>query len=119
MKWVEVSLAIGNEQLQQMENAARRSPNSEVCGLLYADAFIPLNNISNHNRSFRANPSDLAYVLATRGEPPAIFHTHPSGDLLPSEADKSEWFYFGSVIVIGALRDERLQLKSYRIITRN
>ena len=87
--------------IQALKAHAVTSPNSEVCGFVYRDRYVPLLNISGDSCSFHADPRQLAQVLAAYGEPEGIFHTHPGGNLQPSARDRSQFYYPGSTMIVG------------------
>ena len=96
-----------------MEKHALSMPDREVCGFVYQNLYYPLRNVMDSDRSFYADPVEVAYALAHFGEPSAIFHTHPTGFDSPSETDKKLTYYTNSTILIGTLCDGKLNLKEY------
>ena len=106
---------ISPELLRQMESAVDCSPGEEVCGLLYRDRYVPLRNLAGKRGEFFADPVGLALCLGRHGEPIAVFHSHPNGNLSISQQDRNHWFYRKSTIIIGALQSGRLRVKAYRL----
>ncbi len=100
------------EVLLQMEVHASSSP-SEVCGLVYEQLYLPLENVSGSDDRFFGSPAELARALSSYGEPVAIFHTHPNGNLQLSSADKKMWYYSNSTMIVGCIRNGRLHWKVY------
>jgi proteasome lid subunit RPN8/RPN11 len=100
------------EVLLQMENHASSS-SREVCGLIYDHGYVPIRNISNANDRFYGDPVDLARALASHGEPVAIFHTHPDGNLRLSSFDRRMWYYCNSTMIVGCMQNGQLRWKVY------
>jgi proteasome lid subunit RPN8/RPN11 len=98
---------------RQMEEHALTTPDREVCGFVYADAYVALRNVSRDPNRFEADPRDLARTLAIRGEPIAVFHTHPNGAPEPSPSDLRESYYLNSKILIGRLENGVLSLSDF------
>jgi proteasome lid subunit RPN8/RPN11 len=99
--------------LDQME-AHALSDSGEVCGLLYSDHYRPLRNIATGtSNAFFADPRNLAQAFFACGEPIAIFHTHPDGNLNLSAVDRSLWYYRNSTMIVGCIFDGRLRWKMY------
>lgn len=94
---------------QAILDHARSSPDSEVCGFVYPDHYVPLRNRSAEPQRFEADPRDVASALARHGEPLAVFHTHPNRDPAPSRDDLLNAYYSYSTILIGTL-DEHSNL---------
>jgi proteasome lid subunit RPN8/RPN11 len=104
--------AISSDILRQIEEHAASS-NGEVCGFVYDKHYVPLPNLSSKEDQFYGDPSTLARILFQFGEPVAIFHTHPNGCLELSVKDKRMWYYSNSTMIVGCVRDGRLQWKTY------
>jgi len=86
---------------------------TEVCGFIYQDQYIPIPNIaSGHDRYF-GDPQTLARVLNHYGEPEIIFHTHPNGSLELSSEDRRLWYYVNSTMMVGCMSGEHLRWKIY------
>ena len=102
------------EVLDQME-AHALTESVEVCGLVYEHRYLPLRNISPFaNRTFFADPAELARGLFLYGEPRAIFHTHPDhSNLELSVEDRKLWYYRNSTMIVGCIDDGRLRWKIY------
>jgi proteasome lid subunit RPN8/RPN11 len=101
---------LGNN-LKNAEWHALEFPDREVCGFVYKSEYIPLTNIAKDPRSFIADPREVALVLARYGEPLAIFHSHPNGNLNPSEEDiQLASYYNNSMIIIGVIVSGKLEL---------
>ena len=96
-----------------MEAHAKTNPRGEVCGFVYKDQYVRLENISGSNHRFYASPMALAKALADYGEPDAIFHTHPNLNLGLSREDRKMWYYIRSTIIVGCMHQGRLQWKMY------
>jgi len=98
--------------LREMEKHAASSA-GEVCGLVYRDRYIPVGNRSVTSDRFDAEPADLARALAEYGEPVAIFHSHPGGNLSLSKTDQQMWYYINSTMIIGGFAGGRFHWKTY------
>jgi proteasome lid subunit RPN8/RPN11 len=98
-----------------MEQHALSDPDREVCGFVYENFYLPLRNLAADNRSFYADPEDIALALARYGEPKAIFHTHPAGFEEPSEIDKMLSYYIYSTTIIGVLEDGKLAVNEFAV----
>ena len=96
-----------------MELSALSVPESEACGFIYSDHYIPLPNQSPDGSKFDASPESIAHALARFGEPAAIFHTHPNGILHPSPQDVTRWHYPRSVLIIGTITGCLLKYKAF------
>ena len=105
-------MTISSEALLAMENHASSS-DSEVCGLVFEHGYVRLENVSGDSHRFYGDPSQLAKTLSVHGEPLAIFHTHPNGNLTLSEEDRKMWYYRGSTMIVGCMQNGRLRWKMY------
>jgi proteasome lid subunit RPN8/RPN11 len=65
--------------------AARTTPQREICGVLTPDAFIRLRNIATDHREFAFDAGEYARVYASE-KVEAIVHSHP-GNVTPSKPD--------------------------------
>jgi len=101
---------------------ARAETPRECCGLLIAApgslaSYVPCRNIAEGEDEFRIHPEDWVNAEDT-GRVLGVVHSHPSGNLTPSECDKanqrtmgipwwivvpetSEWARFGSSLAEG------------------
>ena len=105
-------MTISSEVLSDMEHHATSSQ-SEVCGLVFEHGYVRLENVSEARDRFYANPAQLARTLSVYGEPLAIFHTHPNGNLALSGEDRRMWYYRSSTMIVGCMRNGRLHWKMY------
>jgi proteasome lid subunit RPN8/RPN11 len=97
--------------LKGAERHALECAEREVCGFVYENTYIPLTNIAKDPRIFIADRSEVAKALAHYGEPLAIFHSHPNGNLKPSEEDmRLASYYNNSIILIGRIVDGKLEV---------
>jgi proteasome lid subunit RPN8/RPN11 len=95
----------------EMKEHAESFPGEEVCGLLYPGRYVRLTNRANERQvRFAADARELARALAMYGEPAAIFHTHPKGPLVPSQADLEQIYYINSTMIVGKIEAGNLQL---------
>ena len=97
-----------------MEEHARTCGASEACGLVYKNAYFPIQNSATAVNRHYADPGQLAHILARYGEPAAVFHTHPRRNLSLSHSDIELFYYSYSTMIIGSLQDGRLILRAYR-----
>jgi proteasome lid subunit RPN8/RPN11 len=113
MKW-----RISRSLIERIRAHAVASPDAEVCGLLAArqqeiSIWIPVPNVAwDPSRSFALDPAvHVAASRAARCHGLSIvghYHSHPSGDPLPSAADAAEAGEQGKVWLIVASRGWRL-----------
>jgi proteasome lid subunit RPN8/RPN11 len=92
-----MKLVISSAILGDLQQLALEMAPEEACGLLFGDNGTvshfkaTLNIAENRLRHFEIDPADLiAAERAMRNEGPKIigyFHSHPSGDVEPSETD--------------------------------
>lgn len=92
--------------------AAAAAPAREICGLLLGDAvrveaLAPCRNVADDPaRRFEIDPAALiaAHRVARAGGPQVIghYHSHPSGDAMPSSRDAADATPDGSVWIIVA-----------------
>lgn len=112
---LKMRIKIKPELVAAIERHARSDLKNEVCGLLYADRYLPLkNNVSDPCR-FEVDPAGLARALAIYGEPLAIFHTHPNDGLFPSDEDLQQSYYKNSMMIVGAIVSGKFEYRVYRI----
>lgn len=105
-------MKISPDLFHRFEGHASSSPGREVCGFVYGQEYVPLKNGSRcPGNSFRADFAMLATILAARGEPDAIFHSHPTSDLRPSEVDIRSSYYNNSIMVIGGWIDGQFRVR--------
>lgn len=94
------------------------SSRTEVCGILggrqaeeiyQALIVIPVNNTLNSSTRFRMDPGEQIRAMLTLEEKGwdlvAIYHSHPTGTILPSKTDVDEAFYPEAVQIIWGLED--------------
>ena len=96
---------LSEEMIHLLEAHTASSPGSEVCGWIYPDRYLPLRNTASAPDRFIADPRDLARALLRYGEPLAIFHSHPNGNLNPSLLDQRPCYYKNSMMIIGGYVD--------------
>ena len=101
-----------DEILKQMSAHAASEP-IELCGFIYENHYEPLTNVLRSPYRFYADPAQVARMLSCYGEPLAIFHTHPNGNLHLSDEDRSLWYYRNSTMIVGCIRDGHLHWKMY------
>lgn len=101
--------------MRALEEHTRSDPHHEVCGFVYADRYVPLNNVSRDPASFNADPGKVAWALNRFGEPDAIFHSHTNGSSKPSVRDiQLSYYYCNSTILIGVLAPAGFSLFAWR-----
>lgn len=68
---------------------AEEFPDIEVCGYVFENGLVvPMQNVAkNPGRFFIMDFDEQVRVIATHGIPVACWHSHPSGDPTPSQAD--------------------------------
>lgn len=60
----------------------------ELCGLLYGDELLVIENVAADRAvEYTMNHAQQAAVMAKRGWPDAVWHTHPRGTRAPSNID--------------------------------
>jgi proteasome lid subunit RPN8/RPN11 len=111
MRAAESDFQLHPELLRQMEMHALSAGDAEVCGLVFQDRYVRIDNVSDDPLRFLADPAQLAQALSLYGEPDAVFHSHPDGNLLLSAEDSSRHYYVYSYIIVGCVRSDRLQWK--------
>ncbi|PVE59607.1 hypothetical protein DC429_04215 [Arthrobacter sp. TPD3018] len=110
-------VTIASDLARQILRAAAASPEEEVCGLLFGtadaiEAVQPCRNVAaDPSRWFEIDPAALlAAHRAARSGGPAIvgwYHSHPSGEAMPSPRDAASAAPDGMLWLIaagGALR---------------
>ena len=90
-------LSLSSDILSHLQQQARRGAPLEICGLLFGEnqivsGFEQARNIARHaNRQFEIDPAALIEAeRAARDGGPAIvgyYHSHPQGDVKPSQTD--------------------------------
>lgn len=108
-------MRMSTELLARILAEERRSPDREVCGLLFgtADQVVavePCPNVaSNPARRFEIDPTRLlaAYRRGRAGGPNVVghYHSHPTGIARPSACDAAEAAADGSLWLIVAAGD--------------
>ena len=92
-----MNLSISSDILDRLQTQARHGAPLEICGLLYGDgetvtAFQQTDNVAaKAHKHFEINPAALIAAERTaRDGGPAVlgyYHSHPTGDILPSQTD--------------------------------
>jgi proteasome lid subunit RPN8/RPN11 len=118
-------VAIASEAARALVQHARRERPWECCGLLVGRGSrvlfaVPMRNVAASPTSFRVDDAEhIALRRALRGFAPrldivGVYHSHPAGDVRPSDRDVREALYPDWVYVIVALR-ERARIAAFRI----
>ena len=105
--------AISSSLLTRLLTDAKNSPDAEVCGLLFGvegriDAVEACANVATApGRAFEIEPAALfaAYRRARAGGPVVIghYHSHPSGEPVPSGRDAAQAMGDGALwLILGA-----------------
>ena len=64
------------------------SCDEELCGLLYGDELLGINNVARNRRAeYAMDIDEQTEAMLERGWPDAIWHTHPGGTRAPSSLD--------------------------------
>ena len=110
--------AISSTLLDGLLAAAKNSPDAEVCGLLLGaagriEAAEACANVApDPARAFEIDPAALfaAYRRARGGGAPVIghYHSHPSGEAVPSARDEAQAMGDGALWLILAGDEARL-----------
>jgi desampylase len=113
-----MSVNISRAMLAQIVDWAARSPEKEVCGLLFGDEVhisgwsVARNVADDPARRFEIDPAALiAAHRAARAGGPAIVgyvHSHPSGSVMPSACDAEMALGDGAIWLIVAPPDYAL-----------
>lgn len=103
-------LEISSTLLARLLGEAEASPHAEICGLLFGsdgqiEAAEACANVAvDRARRFEIDPAALfaAHRRARSGGPPVIgcYHSHPSGDPVPSVVDAASAMGDGAVWII-------------------
>lgn len=90
-------MAVAADLLGALQEAARASPDREICGLLAGmndriEAMLPAVNVAaDPRRAFEVDPQVLIAALRAERDGGAsvigCYHSHPSGDATPSARD--------------------------------
>jgi proteasome lid subunit RPN8/RPN11 len=104
-----------SEVIAAMERHAWSDLPNEVCGFVYKDHYFLLKARVSESCRFEADPAALALALTTWGEPIAVFHSHPNGDLRPSLEDLASSYYPNSIMIIGSIIGKKFRYRMYRI----
>lgn len=71
-----------------MISAAQRAHPREACGLMWGGTVDEVRNIAKNGETFFIMDYEQQCALyAQNGRPDGVWHSHPNGDPLPSEAD--------------------------------
>ncbi|WP_242095575.1 Mov34/MPN/PAD-1 family protein [Sphingomonas sp. CROZ-RG-20F-R02-07] len=107
-----MGVTISSEVLATIRAAAAASPDAEVCGLLFGapdqvEAAQPCANVAaDPRRAFEIDPAALlaAYRRARQGGAMVIghYHSHPSGQPVPSARDAAAAMGDGALWLIAA-----------------
>jgi proteasome lid subunit RPN8/RPN11 len=107
-----MALEISSALRDRLCNAAKRTPDVEVCGLIFGtvdqiDDLVDCANVAAEpTRTFELDPTALfAALRAERGGGPMLlgyWHSHPSGDIRPSATDAARAAADGKVWLIVA-----------------
>lgn len=99
---MELTVRVRREVLQQMAAHAQQDPNRECCGLLggrdgIITAVYPAANVSASATAYEIAPQEIFRIFrALRGarlELAGIYHSHPNGELFPSQTDIERAYY--------------------------
>ena len=82
-------MELTNDQKELMRDACYRAAPREACGVIAGGLVYELTNFSPHPGTFHIRGSELAPIVTTHGGYDAVWHTHPSGDVLPSATDRA------------------------------
>lgn len=82
-------MELTTKQKELMTDACDRTAPREACGVIAGGLVYELTNHSSHPGTFRISGQDLAPIYAAHGGYDAVWHTHPSGDILPSATDRA------------------------------
>ena len=82
-------MELTREQKELMQDACYRAAPREACGVIAGGLVYELTNFSPHPGAFHIRGSELAPIVTAHGGYDAVWHTHPSGDVLPSETDRA------------------------------
>lgn len=73
---------------RQMVEYAALDPEVEVCGLVYGQAVLSINNRAKDPSAFFVlDEEELVAAYTDFGAPDGVWHSHPNGDPNPSTAD--------------------------------
>ena len=91
MQKTATTLQLTPEQEEMMKDACRIAAPREACGIIAGGQVRELTNHAPDVGTFHLRGSDIASAVqaAGAGGLDAIWHTHPSGDPLPSESDRA------------------------------
>ena len=109
-------------QLEQMIAQARADAPLETCGLLAGrdgrvTRVLPVPNILRSRVAYRMDGQEFLDAMAACDfEPLAIYHSHPTGPLVPSPTDIAEAFYPDSIYIIVSLAQELPSVRAFRIV---
>ena len=109
---------------------ARRDLPNECCGLLIGtmdgenvsvSRAIPLVNELHSPTAFRSEPRSLFTAMKAiremNGELVAVYHSHPTGEAIPSVRDREEITYPDALTVIVGLPEGIAQLRAWQFIS--
>lgn len=83
-------LTLTPEQEEMMQDACARSAPNEACGIVAGGVCYELTNHSTTVGTFHITAEELGQIAEHHGGYQGIWHTHPSGNPLPSDDD---WAY--------------------------
>ena len=115
-----MKVAISSGLVERIVALAAKEPTREVCGLLLGqgdriDGILPASNVAgNPSRSFEVDPTvHFEAIRAARAGAPAVigcYHSHPSGNAVPSATDAAMIGHIGEYWLICDGRDVRAWL---------
>ncbi len=121
-----IRLVLPGSLWADMETDVRRKYPEEACGILaghstqdlfHVQAIFPMENILHSSRRFRINPQqqvECLYLIQSSGmDLIAIYHSHPNGDIQPSETDQTEHFDPAAASLIWHLVEDRWECRAY------
>ena len=120
-------IAVAAGLLDEIAGHARDCLPEEACGFLIgrsgnADHFVPAPNALRSQTAFEVEPRflfNLFRKLRSSGEDLlAIYHSHPTGDAVPSARDVAEAHYPDCVYLIVSLTGVEPDIRAYRIVGR-
>ncbi|UNU74100.1 C40 family peptidase [Moraxella nasovis] len=98
-----------------IEHHAKAEYPKECCGLVINGEYYPCDNVAdNPNDTFIISPKDFI-KYSSLGEIQAIVHSHPDGDVLPSELDRVQMAVHDTDWLICAISsDNQFYIKSHK-----
>lgn len=95
-------MKLSSDDKKFLIQAARRAYPREACGVIAGGLTIELTNHSSGTREFRIRAEDLEAAAAKHRfrSIDGVWHSHPSGDVLPSEADLASHPWPAALVIV-------------------